>query len=168
MAEQKNDYKMKNKNILLRLAYREDVSKLINVFPQITSRAESISGRTLGLDDSLKIFDQILNHGNISIVVAVDQQTEEILGALTLVIVPNFTYEGRPWAILENVVVVREHRSKGIGSMMLNYAFNLAEQARCYKIQVLSGPHENQVSFYKKAGMTEQHSRGLKKYFIQR
>lgn len=159
---------MPDNDILVRPANRDDIAKLLEVLPQITSRPENIRGQTLGLDESLKIFDTIQSHGNIFLLVAVDNQTAKILGTLTLVIVPNITYEGRPWAILENVVVVRECRGQGIGSLMLDHAFGLAEQAQCYKVQLLSGPKDDQIYFYRKAGMTDHNCRGFKKYFVPR
>ncbi len=44
--------------------------------------------------------------------------------------------EGRPWAIIENVVVAREQRGKGFGKKLINFA----EEKGCYKLQLLSGP----------------------------
>jgi hypothetical protein len=48
------------------------------------------------------------DYGNVFIVVA--ESDHEVVGALTMAVVPSFTYEGRPWAIIENVVVAREQR----------------------------------------------------------
>ena len=116
-------------DIILRVADRDDVVGLLNVLPQITSRPQSLRGKTLGLEASLEIFDEIQRHGNITIVVAAEPISGEIVGALTLVIVPNLTYGGHPWAVLENVVVVKERRGQGIGSKMLAYAIELSEKA---------------------------------------
>ncbi|MCY3683798.1 MAG: GNAT family N-acetyltransferase [Gemmatimonadetes bacterium] len=79
-----------------------------------------------------------------------------------------FTYEGRPWAIIENVVVAREQRGKGFGKKLMTFAINLAEDKGCYKLQLLSGPNEDQVGFYRSLGMQDGTSRGFKKYFVER
>jgi GNAT superfamily N-acetyltransferase len=153
---------------ILRTADREDVAGLLKVLPQITSRPNNPGGKTLGLEASREIFDQIQRHGNIRILVAEEPASGEILGALTLVIVPNLTYGGRPWAILENVVVVKERRGEGIGSRLLAYAHELSERAGCYKVQVISGPKEDQIHFYRKAGMVDENCCGFKRHFVER
>jgi len=79
--------------------------------------------------------------------------------------VPNFTYR-RPWAIIENVVIAATHQRQGIGAALLAYAFDFAEQQGCYKAQLLSGPDERQIRFYRKVGMDDSHCHGFKKWFI--
>ena len=81
-----------------------------------------------------------------------------------VVIVPNFTY-GRPWAIIENVVIAAEYQNRGIGTAMMEYAFDLARDHGCYKVQLLSGQVEEQIRFYRRLGMDDEHCRGFKKWF---
>lgn len=123
---------------------------------------------TLGIDESTRIFDQMITHGNAHIVVAQDNLTENLVGALTLVIVPNLTYSGRPWSVIENVVVRREWRRKGIGKKLIDFAVGFAEDRHCYKIQLLSGSNDDQVAFYKSVDFQDTTSRGFKKYFVDR
>lgn len=159
---------MTDSTIAVRLAERGDVASLLDVLPQITSRPDSLSATTLGVDESTRIFDQICTHGNVHIVVAQEKLTENIVGALTIVIVPNLTYGGRPWSVIENVVVSRERRGKGIGKKLMAFALGLAKDNDCYKVQLLSGPNDDQVGFYRSMGMQDGTSRGFKKYFVDR
>ncbi len=60
---------MNHSDISCRVATRLDVESLLNLFPQITSRPHSLLAKTLGLEDSIRIFDEMSDYGNIFIVV---------------------------------------------------------------------------------------------------
>ena len=164
--QSRDNNQMNSPNFSVRVATREDVESLLDLLPQITSRPHNLAARTLGIDESIKIFDEISNSGNVFVIVG--ELANEIVAALTMVIVPNFTYEGRPWSIIENVVVADEQRGKGFGKKLMAFAFNSAKEKGCYKIQLLSGPNDEQVGFYKSLGMQDGTSRGFKKYFVER
>lgn len=153
-------------DIRIRLAVREDVPRLLALLPQITSRSGSPSGRVTDLDAAYRTFDRILEHGNVHSIVA--EQRDRLVAALTLVVVPNFTYEGRPWSIVENVVVDRDCRGQGIGKRLMAFAFDFAREQGCYKTQLLSGTRDDQVGFYRSCGFEDAHTHGFKKHFIDR
>ncbi|WP_123637843.1 GNAT family N-acetyltransferase [Marinimicrobium koreense] len=50
--------------------------------------------------------------------------TEEgnLLGTCTLNVCPNLSWSGRPYAIIENVIVAANYRNQGIGKQILSYA----------------------------------------------
>ena len=66
-------------------------------------------------------------------IVTQENLTEAIVGVLTIVIVPNLTYGGRPWSMIESVVVRQEWRRKGIGKKLMDFAIDLAEDNHCSK-----------------------------------
>ncbi len=76
-----------------------------------------------------------------------------IAGSLVLVIVPNLGRHGRPYAILENVVVDAAQRGGGIGEAMVRHAVALADQAGCYKVALTSRHHRADAHrFYERIG----------------
>ena len=161
-------YPVMNKgDIHLRLAQREDVEELLRLLPQLTNNPKSVSASTPGIEEALKIFDRIQEHGNIFIIVATEAEGQ-IVGALTIVVVPNLTYNGRPWAVIENVVVDRNYRGQGIGSLMMKQAFQMAQEFGCYKVQVVSGAKDEQIQFYRQVGMDDQKCHGYKKYLLEK
>ena len=69
----------------------------------------------------------------------------EVAGALvstvTLIIVPNMTRQGAPYAFIENVVTHADHRGKGLAKALLAEAEARAWAAGCYRIMIVSGDH---------------------------
>ena len=84
----------------------------------------------------------------------------------TLVIVPNLTRGGRPYALIENVVTHSSLRSRGYGRAVLEAALLRAWDAGCYKAMLLSGRTEESgvPAFYKRLGFR----RGVKTGFEAR
>lgn len=84
----------------------------------------------------------------------------------TLVIVPNLTRGGRPYALVENVVTHSSLRGQGYGRAVLEAALARAWEAGCYKVMLLSGrPEDSGVpAFYERLGFR----RGVKTGFEAR
>jgi len=80
---------------------------------------------------------------------------EQLLGTCTVNICPNLSWSGRPYGMIENVVVSVDHRNLGIGKKILSYAVAYAEQAGCYKAALMSGSKDPAVcKFYESAGFS--------------
>ena len=88
-----------------------------------------------------------------------------VVGTLTLVQVPNLTYGGRPWSIIENVMVDDRYRGRGTGRQLMSYAVELAEQQGCNEVQLLSGRRREQEEFYARLGFDASICVGRKRYF---
>ena len=73
---------MNHSDISCRVATRLDVESLLNLFPQITSRPHSLLAKTLGLEDSIRIFDEMSDYGNIFIVVGESDNGSHLFLAL--------------------------------------------------------------------------------------
>jgi ribosomal protein S18 acetylase RimI-like enzyme len=82
----------------------------------------------------------------------------EIVGTLVLIIVPNLTRRGRPYAILENIVVDAERRSGGIGEALVRRAIEDAQAAGCHKVALMSRVERTEAHrFYGRLGFTLAH-----------
>ena len=165
MVRSRSEHAVIVPTVAFRLAQREDVPVLLHLLPDLSPDPEEVRADLPALDRGYAIFDQMQRHGNVHIVLACLPATAAIIGSCMVVVVPNFTYR-RPWAIIENVVIAATHQRQGIGAALLAYAFEFAEQQGCYKAQLLSGPDERQIRFYRKVGMDDSHCHGFKKWFI--
>jgi len=82
----------------------------------------------------------------------------KIVGTLVLVVVPNLSHKGTPYAIIENVVVDEKHRSKGIGEALITRAIDEARRAGCYKVSLTSNKRRTEAHrFYERLGFARTH-----------
>ncbi|MCH7698241.1 MAG: GNAT family N-acetyltransferase [Chloroflexi bacterium] len=90
------------------------------------------------------------NDGQRLLVLEVDG---EIVGTLVLLIIPNITHQGRPYATVENVVVEERERGAGYGRQLLTYALDQARAAGCYKLTLTSHKRRTDAHrFYERLG----------------
>lgn len=76
-----------------------------------------------------------------------------LAGTCTVNICPNLSWSGRPYAIIENVIVSKTYRGKGIGKAILHYAKTHAQEVGCYKAALMTGSKDPAThSFYEGAG----------------
>lgn len=88
-----------------------------------------------------------------------------LAGTADLMVVANLTHGGRPWAIVENVVVSAAARGHGIGTVLMEHVVELARRAGCYKIQLLSRKQRVDAHrFYRRLGF-DPAAEGFRRYF---
>lgn len=85
----------------------------------------------------------------------------EIRALLTLHILPNMTYGGRPYTLIENVVTAKAFQGRGLGRAVMEHAIELAWKADAYKIMLLTGQDTGARGFYEKLGFTTDQKYGM-------
>ena len=89
----------------------------------------------------------------------------EIVSSCACVVVPNLTRNARPYALIENVVTRADCRGRGYATACLDRAREIAAEAGCYKIMLLTGAKDAAtLDFYRRAGYDD----GEKTAFIMR
>lgn len=96
----------------------------------------------------LKTFESIEKQENIEIYVLIDQNTEKICAAGTLLIEQKFIHDGSRVAHIEDVIVRKEIRGSGYGTSIIKHLQARAREVGAYKV-VLSC-NSNNIEFYKK------------------
>ena len=94
----------------------------------------------------------ILSSGNNEILV---YDLEEVLvSTCYLNITQNLSRNLRPYALIENVVTLAEHRQRGYGTAVLQAAMEEARSRGCYKVMLMTGSkRESTLRFYEKADL---------------
>ncbi|MBX3010267.1 MAG: GNAT family N-acetyltransferase [Caldilineaceae bacterium] len=93
------------------------------------------------------------------------EQAGNLVGTCTLGRVEGLSNGCRPFAIIENVVVLATIRRQGIGQQLVCHAIAQAEQWGCYKVILETGTKtEWKLHFYEECGLTS----GSKTAFIKR
>ncbi|ARU54134.1 GNAT family acetyltransferase [Oleiphilus messinensis] len=80
---------------------------------------------------------------------------DKLVGTCTVNICPNLSWSGRPYAMIENVIVAHGFRKQGLGKALLDYAVKHAKSKGCYKVALMTGVKTSSVDrFYKRAGFS--------------
>ena len=66
------------------------------------------------------------------------EQDGNSVGTACLSVLPNNTYDSRPTAFIEAVVIKYAHRRQGVASLLLDQVLEDASVAGCYKVQLLN------------------------------
>lgn len=112
------------------------------------------------LDD---LWAQLLTNPALYIFVA--EMDSQLVATCTLILVPNLTRGGRPYAFIENVVTHSDYRQRGIGTRLLQYTLDFCWERRCYKVMLLTGRHDEAVHrFYENAGFSKTTKTGFTAY----
>jgi GNAT superfamily N-acetyltransferase len=156
------------RTITIRQANLADVDELMQLLPQLTARADAPQAQMPSRDEARQRISTLIANELVDFLVAVavdqEQQTPQIVGTLILLVVPNLTHSGRPWAQIENVVVESTMRRQGIGRKLIAAAIAHAQELGCYKVQLISGTKPEQLTFYRGIGFTAESCAGHKLY----
>lgn len=136
----------------VRMATESDIPQVLELYRQLaitTSPTELSCSSTL--DDYRRVFAQIREFTGYELLVAEEQG--EVVGTTVILIVPNLSHDASPWAVVENVVVDKRYRRRGIGKLLMEYAIARAKKAGCYKIQLSSDKRRKEAHlFYRSLG----------------
>ena len=88
--------------------------------------------------------------------VFVAREDDHLVATCTLIVIPNLTRGGAPYALIENVVTDAAHRRRGYGKAVLLEAIAAAWRADCYKVMLLTGSKEpGTLQFYRDVGFAQ-------------
>lgn len=131
---------------MIREIKKNELEKLLELYLHL--HEDAVPQMTHGLNDTWKT---IINDKNHHIIVK--EVENRIVSSCVCVIIPNLTRNVRPYAFVENVVTHCDYRGRGFATECLNYAKELAKEAGCYKMMLLTGSKNNgTLEFYKRAG----------------
>lgn len=84
-----------------------------------------------------------------------------VVGMVTLHILPNVTWGGRPYALIENVATAENWRLRGVGRRVMQSAIDKARDEKVYKIMLLTGRKRGALGFYESVGFDREDKHGL-------
>ena len=147
--------------ITIRKAVEADITRLLELYRQLSLDPGSYV--KAAPEDCRRILGQIENVSGYALLVA--EEDGDVLGTLSLAILPAFAHGVSPFAVVEYMVVDEGHRSRGIGRQLMEYAVRKAGEAGCYKIMLSSNKRRMDAHrFYRLLGFTATHE-GFHRYF---
>ncbi|MEA3439752.1 MAG: GNAT family N-acetyltransferase [Chloroflexota bacterium] len=143
--------------IEIRQATSEDLAALISLYEQLEDMGAAWSDVKFSTKDKMlsqKVLAHLKDYPDYNVYVA--EADGKIVGTLALFIIDSVP-NGIPSAIVENVVVSRTWRRKGVGRQLMQFAIDQSRSKGCYEI-TLSSRMNNEAAhrFYKSLGLREK------------
>src|SRR5438309_1456736 len=149
---------------LIREATEQDFPRLAALFFQLSALGEIPDTERHPFGDGERSALEVMEstpHARC-LVLEVDGRVE---GTVGLYVLPNLSHGGRPFAVVESVVVDQAARGSGYGRLLMEHAEACAREAGCYKIGLASNRKRDEAhSFYARLGYKPTHQ-GFTKYF---
>lgn len=147
---------MMEPNIVIRRAVAKDVPTIVRLFADdiLGSRRETVED--VIPQSYYDAFEAISQDANQQLIVASMQGI--IIGTLQLTILANMSFQGAKRAIVEGVHVAQQHRSQGIGQVMMEWAVEEAKKKNCRFVQLTSNKQRKAAHrFYERLGFVASH-----------
>jgi ribosomal protein S18 acetylase RimI-like enzyme len=144
-------------SITIRRARHEDVKIIVAMLADDPlGRARERLEEPLPLS-YFRAFEALDHDSNIQLVVA-EGQDGVVVGCLQLCILPGLSSQGASRALIEDVRVATDCRSRGIGEQMVQWAVTEARARGCKLVELLT--HQTRVDaqrFYVRLGFASSH-----------
>lgn len=133
----------------VRTANKEDIPQILQLYRHL-----NLDDADIEIEDAYKRWELLQLYTGSQIYVG--SLSDLIIATCTLIVIPNLTRGGAPYALIENVVTNAAYRKQGYGKMVLKKAIAAAWQAKCYKVMLLTGSkNPATLKFYQNAGFEQ-------------
>jgi GNAT superfamily N-acetyltransferase len=144
-----NVNRSKQEGFSIRAAHAADLDGLLKLYQQLNPSDEETS-----LDLAASRLDAIKQIPGSDVLLGL--LGTELVTSCTLIVIPNLTRGGKPYALIENVVTDALHRGRGYGTRILRAAVEAAWEEGCYKVMLLTGSKQpSTLNFYENAGFEQ-------------
>ena len=142
--------------VLFRLATRDDVPSIVRLLAD-----DELGSQRERYEDPLSesyysAFEQIHNDPNHELIVA--ERSGEVIGTLHLMFLPSISFQGALRSQVESVRVDKRFQNQGIGSEMMKWTIDRAQQRGAQVMQLTT--HNTRVDahrFYERLGFKGSH-----------
>ena len=122
----------------VRPALHDDLASIMEVLAQNQAVQPATSRQPSELTERhVAMWERIQESPDVTVYVA-ESSAGAAAGTACLSVLPNLTYDCRPPAFVEAVVVAYDHRRRGVAHALMEQLLADARAAGCYKVQLLS------------------------------
>ena len=137
--------------VSFREASASDIEALLGLYELL----EFKPAQSLSPEAARGRFERYQEYPNYRIYVA--ELGEAVVGTFALIIVDSVAHAGKPFAVVEDVVVSQDCQGRGIGKRMMEFAMCRCKEFGCYKLTLSSHLKRQKAhSFYESLGF-EKH-----------
>lgn len=135
---------------VVRALTRADTAEALELYTELTFGPPCVSQAD---------YYAVLEHPGTSVFGAFEGDT--LVSMVTLHLLPNVTWSGRPYGLLENMVTTERRRKTGLGRAVVSHALSQAWIANAYKVMLLTGQKRDALGFYTSVGFSQEDKHGL-------
>jgi predicted N-acetyltransferase YhbS len=141
--------------MIIREMIAEDISQLEQLYRQFWDEPSCIETMS-------KQFDKLSKNNAHIFISAIENN--KLLGSVMGVICEELYGECKPFLVIENMIVDRNSRNKGIGKALVSKLEKIAKQKGCSQVIIVTKRDRiDAVKFYESAGYSSQTHIGFKK-----
>ena len=118
--------------LVIRAAEQADLPALQDLYRHLLPEDERCpDGKAAAILENLRSFE--------GSAVLIGLLGNDLVASCTVIVIPNLTRGGTPYALIENVVTHHTARRRGLGRAVIRHAIDTAWAAGCYKVMLLTG-----------------------------
>ncbi|MBS7174591.1 putative acetyltransferase [uncultured Ruminococcus sp.] len=135
--------------IAVRPAKQQDLPELVELYQQLIGEKEELA-------EVQKRFARMQEDAKATVLVAEDTALHKVVATAMCIFCPSLIMGGRPFLVIEDVVVSQQCRGQGIGTILFEEIDRLAQREGCsYSMLVSSDFRKEAHQFYGKAGFQD-------------
>ena len=136
---------------------KEDIPQLLDLYKELVEYDNTVK-------QAEKVYDKMLANDDYYLVVAKDN--DKIVGTMLGVCCDDLAVMGRPFMVVESVIVSEKYRGQGIARKLSESLDDFAKEKKCsFSIIVSSGHRKTAHKFYESMGYTDS-VRGFRKNYF--
>jgi GNAT superfamily N-acetyltransferase len=133
----------------IRQATADDLPRILALNAQL----DGVDEPRLSLTQARALFEQFQHYPSYHLYVGCAPDRGEVCASVAVLVMHNLAHGGAPSAIVEDLVVARDHQKLGIGRQLMAHAMAQARAAGCYKLALSSNrKRKNAHAFYESLG----------------
>ena len=149
---------IEGKNMEYMIGNENDLEGIIELYKQLVENNDFLK-----VNDAYKIWNEIQKY-NIKYFLA--KENGKIIGSCYICVIPNLTYMGRSIGYIENVIIDKSYRRKGVGKNLMEMAINYAKENNCYRVVLQSGLKRIEAhKFYENIGFNGESKKAYEVIF---
>jgi GNAT superfamily N-acetyltransferase len=110
-------------------------------------------------EDGVAGFHRLIHHPGTWIMAT--EQASEVLSMATMHVLPNMTYDMRPYVLVENVATRAAHQGRGLGRLVMDAVAQKAWSENAFKIMLLTNQARGARGFYEHLGYVADEKHGM-------
>ena len=137
---------------MIRKARLSDLDALLHLYDHLRGGLSYIERKPMQATAlHKKALVKILKEKHAQILVA--EERGKILGTCTLYILDRVYWQGKPWGILDSIVVAGDAQGHGTGTQLIRHAIKLCKKAGCVQLNLTSNTQRTRAHrFYESLG----------------